>query len=92
LSFNFLASSRSAFPFQLNEKTEDPLAMYLSDAYTIPASLAGIPAMSIPCGFSKSGLPIGLQLAAKAFDEGTIFKAASAYEAQTDWNKRKPSL
>ena len=78
--------------FKIGEKTDDPLAMYLSDIYTIPANLAGLPAMSIPCGFSKDGLPIGLQILAKPFDEETIFKAAYTFEQATEWHKKRPSL
>jgi len=78
--------------FKIGEKVEDPLAMYLSDIYTIPANLAGVPAISIPCGFAKSGLPIGLQITAKPFDEGTLFRIAYAYEQSTEWHKQKPKL
>ena len=79
-------------PFKIGEKLDDPLSMYLSDIYTISANLAGVPAISIPCGFSSKGLPIGLQLTAKPFDEGSLFRAASAYEQATKWNERKPKL
>ena len=79
-------------PFKIGEKLDDPLAMYLSDIYTIPANLAGIPAMSVPCGFSSDGLPVGMQLMAKAFDEGTLFRAASAYELATKWREKRPPL
>lgn len=78
--------------FKIGEKIEDPLAMYLSDIFTIPANLAGIPAMSIPCGFSKDGLPTGLQILAKPFDEETIFKVAYSFEQNTDFHKKKPKL
>ena len=78
--------------FKLGEKTEDPLAMYLNDVFTIPAPLAGVPAISVPCGFSAAGLPIGLQLIGKPFDEATLFRAAGAYEAATEWHRRKPAL
>jgi aspartyl-tRNA(Asn)/glutamyl-tRNA(Gln) amidotransferase subunit A len=78
--------------FRIGEKTADPLAMYLSDIFTIPANLAGIPGMSIPCGFTKTGLPIGLQILAKPFGEETIFRAAYAYEQSTDWHKQRPKL
>jgi len=76
--------------FKIGEKTENPLQMYLSDIFTIPANLAGIPAVSIPCGFSKTGLPIGLQIMGKAFDEKTILKIAHAYEQDTDWHLMVP--
>jgi aspartyl-tRNA(Asn)/glutamyl-tRNA(Gln) amidotransferase subunit A len=78
--------------FKIGERTDDPLSMYLSDVYTISANLAGIPAISIPCGFTNSGLPIGLQILAEAFGEETIFKAAHAFEQNTDFHKRKPAL
>ena len=78
--------------FKLGEKTEDPLAMYLNDVFTIPAPLAGVPAISVPCGFSTGGLPIGLQLIGKPFDEGTLFRVAAAYEATADWRARRPAL
>lgn len=77
--------------FRFGEKAGDPLSMYLSDVCTIPINLAGIPAMSIPCGFSD-GLPIGLQIMAKAFAEGEIYKAAYAFEQATDYHRRKPNL
>lgn len=78
--------------FKVGEKVSDPLAMYLSDIYTIPANLAGIPAISIPCGFSKSGLPIGLQLQAKAFNEEMLLRIAYSYEQNTEWHTKKPNL
>lgn len=79
-------------PFKFGEKTEDPLQMYLSDIFTISVNLAGLPGISIPCGFTKAGLPIGLQLIGKPFDEATILKVAHAYEQATDWHRRKPPL
>ena len=69
--------------FKLGEKVADPLQMYLSDIYTISVSLAGIPAISIPCGFSRAGLPIGLQIIGRAFEEETVLRAAHAYEQAT---------
>ena len=69
--------------FGLGEKLENPLAMYLSDVYTISANLAGVPAISVPCGLSKAGLPIGLQITAKAFDEEMLFRVAYNYEQAT---------
>jgi aspartyl-tRNA(Asn)/glutamyl-tRNA(Gln) amidotransferase subunit A len=78
--------------FRLGEKTDDPLAMYLNDVFTIPASMAGIPALSVPCGFSAAGLPIGLQLMGRPFDEATLFQVAGAYEAETGWRLRRPEL
>jgi len=78
--------------FSIGAKTEDPLQMYLSDIYTISANLAGLPALSLPCGFDSHGLPIGLQMIGKAFDESTILQAAHAYEQQAGWRDRKPEL
>jgi aspartyl-tRNA(Asn)/glutamyl-tRNA(Gln) amidotransferase subunit A len=78
--------------FEFGAKTADPLTMYLSDIFTLSANLAGVPAMSLPCGFSSSGLPIGLQLLAKPFHETDLFAAGHAYEGATDWTKRKPNL
>lgn len=75
----------------IGEKMNDPLKMYLSDAYTIPASLAGIPGLSVPCGF-MNGLPVGLQILGKYLDEETILKVAYAYEQSTNWRKEKPKL
>ena len=78
--------------FRIGEKTEDPLSMYLSDIFTISANLAGIPGISIPCGFTKDNLPIGLQILAKPFDEETLFRAAYNFEQNTEWHKQKPKL
>jgi aspartyl-tRNA(Asn)/glutamyl-tRNA(Gln) amidotransferase subunit A len=78
--------------FRIGEKTEDPLQMYLSDIHTIPVNLAGIPAISIPCGFSHEGLPIGLQIMGKPFDEGMLLRVAYTFEQNTDFHLKKPSL
>ncbi len=78
--------------FKIGEKIMDPLKMYLSDIYTISVNLAGIPAISIPCGFSEEGLPVGLQIIGKHFDEKKILQIAYAYEKSTDFHKRKPPL
>ena len=78
--------------FKVGEKISDPLSMYLSDIYTIPANLAGIPAISIPCGFSQSGLPIGFQLMGKAFDEEMLLRVSYTYEQNTEWHLKKPNL
>jgi aspartyl-tRNA(Asn)/glutamyl-tRNA(Gln) amidotransferase subunit A len=78
--------------FKIGEKIEDPLQMYLSDIFTIPVNLAGIPAISIPCGFSREGLPIGLQIMGKHFDEGMLLKVAHTFEQNTDFHLRKPNL
>jgi len=66
--------------------------MYLSDIYTISVNLAGLPAISVPCGFSKAGLPIGMQLIGRPFEEETVLRAAHAYEQATDWRSRRPNL
>jgi aspartyl-tRNA(Asn)/glutamyl-tRNA(Gln) amidotransferase subunit A len=78
--------------FKIGEKTSDPLQMYLSDIFTISVNLAGVPAISVPCGFTSGGLPVGLQLIGKHFNEETLLKVAYAYEQSNDWRKRKPSL
>ncbi|MDH5740363.1 MAG: amidase family protein, partial [Nitrospira sp.] len=78
--------------FKLGEKSEDPLQMYLSDVFTISVNLAGLPAISIPCGFSKAGLPIGLQLIGRAFEEETVLRAAHAYEQSAQWHQKKPTI
>ena len=78
--------------FKIGEKTQDPLQMYLSDIFTISVNIAGIPAVSLPCGFTKTGLPIGLQIMGRPFGETTILNAAYAYEQATDWHKRKPNF
>jgi aspartyl-tRNA(Asn)/glutamyl-tRNA(Gln) amidotransferase subunit A len=78
--------------FRIGENSEDPLAMYLSDIYTISANLAGIPGISVPCGFSSGGLPVGLHLQAPAFEEVRLLQAAGMLESRTDWHTRSPSL
>ncbi|MFQ5991426.1 MAG: Asp-tRNA(Asn)/Glu-tRNA(Gln) amidotransferase subunit GatA [Nitrospiraceae bacterium] len=78
--------------FKLGEKSEDPLQMYLSDIYTISVNLAGIPAISLPCGFSRAGLPIGLQILGRPFEEETVLRAASAYEQATNWRAKRPTI
>jgi aspartyl-tRNA(Asn)/glutamyl-tRNA(Gln) amidotransferase subunit A len=78
--------------FKVGEKTDNPLAMYLSDIYTISGNLAGIPGISIPCGFTKKNLPIGLQIMAPAFEEEKLLRVARMHEKATDWHQRRPSL
>lgn len=78
--------------FKLGEKSENPLQMYLSDIFTISVNLAGLPAISLPCGFSKAGLPIGLQLIGRAFEEETVLRAAHAYEQSAQWHLRRPVI
>jgi aspartyl-tRNA(Asn)/glutamyl-tRNA(Gln) amidotransferase subunit A len=79
-------------PFRLGEKTDDPLQMYLADVFTVSANLTGNPGISVPAGFSSHGLPIGLQLTGRMFDEATLLRVADAYERVTDWHARQPSL
>jgi aspartyl-tRNA(Asn)/glutamyl-tRNA(Gln) amidotransferase subunit A len=81
-----------AAAFSLGEKTNDPLAMYLSDVYTISANLAGIPGISVPCGFTLAGLPVGLQILAPPFEEEKLLRVARMYERATDWHLRRPAL
>ena len=78
--------------FKIGEKVNDPLNMYLSDIFTIPANLAGIPAISLPCGFTGEGLPIGLQLLSNSFQEEKLIQVAAAYEQDTRWHLQKPAL
>ena len=76
--------------FKAGERTQDPLTMYLSDIYTISCNLAGLPGISVPCGFTKAGLPVGLQLLAAPFEEEKLLKAARMYERESDWHRRRP--
>ena len=78
--------------FKIGEKVDDPLKMYLSDIYTIAVNLAGIPGISVPCGFDEAGLPIGLQILTPAFSEAKLLRIARMYEAATDWHTRKPAI
>ena len=82
--------------FKIGEKTDDPLQMYLNDVFTIPANIAGLPGISVPCGFVDSPdgkrLPVGVQVLAKPFDEESLFRVAYAYEQSTDWHEQHPDL
>ena len=78
--------------FNIGEKINDPLKMYLSDIYTIAANLAGVPGISIPCGFDESNLPIGLQILSPPFTEDKLLRIARMFERQTDWHTRKPQI
>jgi aspartyl-tRNA(Asn)/glutamyl-tRNA(Gln) amidotransferase subunit A len=78
--------------FKLGEKSEDPLQMYLSDVFTISVNLAGLPAISLPSGFSTAGMPIGLQLIGRAFEEEIVLRAAHAYEQSAQWYQKKPTI
>lgn len=91
--FDCIVTPTSPTPaFKIGEKTENPLQMYLSDIYTISANLSGIPAISIPCGFTKKGLPVGLQILSRPFNEEMLFRVAHAYEQATPWHLERPKL
>jgi aspartyl-tRNA(Asn)/glutamyl-tRNA(Gln) amidotransferase subunit A len=75
--------------FRLGEKASDPLRMYLSDVHTVSANLAGLPGISVPCGFAH-GMPVGLQLLGRAADEATLLRVADAYQRRSDWHARRP--
>jgi aspartyl-tRNA(Asn)/glutamyl-tRNA(Gln) amidotransferase subunit A len=78
--------------FKVGERIDDPLQMYLADIFTVSANLAGLPAISVPCGFTANGLPIGLQLTGRMFDEQTVLRIADAYEKDSQWSTREPTL
>jgi aspartyl-tRNA(Asn)/glutamyl-tRNA(Gln) amidotransferase subunit A len=78
--------------FKIGEKTDNPLQMYLSDIFTISSNLAGIPGISVPCGFTSGGLPIGVQFLAGHFEEGKLIQIASVYEKNAKIEKRRPKL
>ena len=78
--------------FAIGERIEDPLQMYLADVFTVSANLAGLPALSVPCGFTRGGLPIGLQLPARPFDEPMLLRVGDAYERDTEWSARIPPI
>jgi aspartyl-tRNA(Asn)/glutamyl-tRNA(Gln) amidotransferase subunit A len=78
--------------FRLGERVSEPLQMYLADIFTVSANLAGLPAISVPCGFTADRLPIGLQLTGRRFDEATLLRIADAYERDTEWRNQRPSL
>ena len=83
-------SPTAAFP--IGERIADPIQMYLADVFTVGANLAGLPAVSVPCGFTPEGLPVGLQLTGRRMDEATVLHAAAAYEHVTPWSRELPSL
>lgn len=86
------APTATSTAFKLGQKVDDPLEMYLADVLTISANIAGVPAISVPCGLGEDGLPIGLQLLAPPFDEPTLLRAAHAYQTATDWHTRLAPL
>jgi aspartyl-tRNA(Asn)/glutamyl-tRNA(Gln) amidotransferase subunit A len=79
-------------PFKLGEKTQNPLSMYLADVFTVNANIAGIPAVSLPCGFTDKGLPVGFQLMGPRFGEESLFNIGRIYQNNTDYHERKPTL
>jgi aspartyl-tRNA(Asn)/glutamyl-tRNA(Gln) amidotransferase subunit A len=87
-----LAPVAPMLPFELGEKTDDPLQLYMADLYLSAVSLAGLPALSFPCGFSKNNLPIGMQIIGPRWSEGPLFDAAEKYQSLTEWHLRKPSI
>ena len=90
---DLIGGPTSATPaFRLGEKSGDPLAMYLVDMYTVTANLAGIGGISFPCGFTRSGLPVGFQLQGPALSEPLLLRAADRYQRLTDWHRRRPKL
>ena len=86
-----LAPTCPTTAFKLGEKTNDPLEMYLSDIYVVATNPAGVPALALPCGFSKD-MPVGMQLIGKHLDEQTLFQVGHAYQQVTDWHKQLPPL
>ncbi len=86
-----LAPTCPTTAFKLGEKTNDPLEMYLSDIYVVATNPAGVPALALPCGFSKD-MPVGMQLIGRHFDEQTLFQVGHAYQQETDWHKQLPSI
>jgi aspartyl-tRNA(Asn)/glutamyl-tRNA(Gln) amidotransferase subunit A len=86
-----VAPTAPGIAFKIGQKVDDPLAMYLSDIFVITANLAGVPAMVVPCGFSQ-GMPVGLQLIGRAFEEGTLLRVGDAYQRVTDWHAQQPAL
>jgi aspartyl-tRNA(Asn)/glutamyl-tRNA(Gln) amidotransferase subunit A len=90
-SFDLLVTPTTPEPaFRIGAKTDDPLSMYLSDVFTAPANLVGIPAVAVPSGFSQEGLPLSLQIMAPHFAERALFRAAGFYEGETGWWRRAP--
>lgn len=88
----FIAPVSPILPFKLGEKSYDPLQMYLADIYTVSINVSAIPSLALPCGFSKAGLPIGMQLMGKHFAESQLIGLGKQYQEATDWHKRKPKL
>jgi aspartyl-tRNA(Asn)/glutamyl-tRNA(Gln) amidotransferase subunit A len=87
-----LAPTSPTPAFRLGEKVSDPLAMYLNDVFTLPCNLAGLPGLSLPCGFTRLGLPIGLQILGRPWDEARVLRIARAFEREHDFHRRTPPL
>jgi aspartyl-tRNA(Asn)/glutamyl-tRNA(Gln) amidotransferase subunit A len=87
-----LAPTSPTTAFRIGEKADDPVAMYLSDVFTIPADLAGVPSISVPCGTDQAGLPVGLQFTGRVLDEATVLRVAHAFEQDLGWAERPPLL
>jgi len=85
-----MGPSSPCVAYDLGEKASDPVQMYLDDIYTVPINLAGLPGMSIPCGFGNKGLPVGLQIVGNYFEEARMLAAAHAFQRTTDWHLRRP--
>ena len=91
-SVDLVAMPTSPTPaFRLGERTADPLQMYLADVFTVSANLAGLPAITVPCGFTAARLPVGLQLTSRAMDEALLFRAADTYENATSFAREQPA-
>lgn len=86
-----IGPSAATTAYKVGELIHDPLTLYANDILTVPINLAGVPAISVPCGFSN-GLPLGLQIIGKHYDEATLYKVAHAYEQATDFHTQKPAL
>ena len=83
---------KSSSAFKLGERVDDPLAMYLVDVLTLPCNLAGLPGVSVPCGFSGAGLPMGLQILGQPFDEARLLRIARAYEREHPFHQKRAAL
>ena len=92
-SCDVIATPTSPGPaWPLGERVNDPLKMYLSDVFTVTVNLAGLPGLSLPCGFSSAGLPLGLQLIGPALEESRLLAVGHAYQRETDWHEAAPDL
>ncbi len=87
-----LAPTSPTPAFRIGEKVSDPLAMYLNDVFTLPCNLAGLPGLSVPCGFTRANLPIGLQILGRPWDEARVLRIARAFEREHDFSRRAPPL